>query len=456
MISATISRSRRAAAAARAARSLLLLPLLLGMTAVPALAHVQLDAPNGGERLEVGSVFTIEWHDVIDHGSANYDLWYSTTGPDGPWIEIAVDLARSFAPDGETYDWMVLGAPSDEVRVRVRQDNDAGPKYNDVSDGDLAIFEPADEAPAANFEYAPASPYVGDQIVFTDLSSGVPTAWLWDFGDGASSGLQNPSHVYASEGTYTVNLTASNDAGDDSRGSDLSVLPAMADLGEMVLLPAAANAAGANGSFFVTAVDIYNAGQMPASYRILWLPRDTDNSTPASSAVFSLAAGETRRFQDLLGEAFGASGAVGAVAIMSDSAELDVMSRTFNRSDAGTFGQSVPGLSAGELTAAGRRVRVLFLTENDAYRSNLGLASGVGFPITIGVELFAADGDSLGTQVVELPPLGNAQLNRVLRVFAPIEAAHAEVWTTTAGAAFTCYGAVLDEVSSDPTTVLPK
>jgi hypothetical protein len=44
----------------------------------------------------------------------------------------------------------------------------------------------------------------------------------------------------------------------------------------------------------------------------------------------------------------------------------------------------------------------------------------------------------------------------VLRDFAPIEAAYAHVWTMTTGGAFTCYGSVLDEISSDPTTVLPQ
>lgn len=55
----------------------------------------------------------------------------------------------------------------------------------------------------------------GQAVQFTDQSTS-PTAivsWVWDFGDGNSSTLQNPSHVYASAGTYTVILTANNGAG---------------------------------------------------------------------------------------------------------------------------------------------------------------------------------------------------------------------------------------------------
>ena len=50
---------------------------------------------------------------------------------------------------------------------------------------------------------------------FYDQSSNNPTSWSWDFGDGNSSTDQNPSHTYASSGTYTVSLTAGNQFGSD-------------------------------------------------------------------------------------------------------------------------------------------------------------------------------------------------------------------------------------------------
>jgi PKD repeat protein len=43
-------------------------------------------------------------------------------------------------------------------------------------------------------------------VDFTDLSTGA-SSWAWDFGDGNTSTQQNPTHVYASAGTYTVTLT---------------------------------------------------------------------------------------------------------------------------------------------------------------------------------------------------------------------------------------------------------
>ncbi len=53
----------------------------------------------------------------------------------------------------------------------------------------------------------------GLTATFTDLSSNNPTEWLWDFGDGQSSTLQNPAHTYANGGGWQVCLTVSNPAG---------------------------------------------------------------------------------------------------------------------------------------------------------------------------------------------------------------------------------------------------
>ena len=46
-------------------------------------------------------------------------------------------------------------------------------------------------------------------VNFTDTSSGA-TSWSWDFGDGTTSTLQNPSHTYAATGNYNVALYIEN------------------------------------------------------------------------------------------------------------------------------------------------------------------------------------------------------------------------------------------------------
>ena len=106
-----------------------------------AYAHVTLDSPNGGEVLEVGSSVPIVWYDEVEHGPADYDLWYSTTGSSGPWTEIASDLTPVATARGYAHDWTVPDMPSDEVRIRVQQDNEDYPDFDDISNADLSIVK---------------------------------------------------------------------------------------------------------------------------------------------------------------------------------------------------------------------------------------------------------------------------------------------------------------------------
>jgi hypothetical protein len=65
-------------------------------------------------------------------------------------------------------------------------------------------------------------------ISFFDNSTDVPQTWFWDFGDGDTSILQNPTHSYSSSGSYTIQLIVSNTLGSDSTTSILFIsnLPA--------------------------------------------------------------------------------------------------------------------------------------------------------------------------------------------------------------------------------------
>ena len=45
------------------------------------------------------------------------------------------------------------------------------------------------------------------EVDFVDRSTGNVTSWTWDFGDGSSSNEQNPTHVFADAGRYSISLT---------------------------------------------------------------------------------------------------------------------------------------------------------------------------------------------------------------------------------------------------------
>ncbi len=68
----------------------------------------------------------------------------------------------------------------------------------------------------ADFVVDTNSTCVGSSISFTDSSAGNAISWNWDFGDGTTSNLQNPTHTYTASGTYDVSLTATASGGSDS------------------------------------------------------------------------------------------------------------------------------------------------------------------------------------------------------------------------------------------------
>ncbi|MCA1580467.1 MAG: PKD domain-containing protein [Acidobacteria bacterium] len=80
--------------------------------------------------------------------------------------------------------------------------------------------------PGAAFTASTPSPAAGSLVSFADASSGNPTAWSWDFGDGGRSSERNPAHAFATAGAFTVRLTAGNASGSASATLPITVTPA--------------------------------------------------------------------------------------------------------------------------------------------------------------------------------------------------------------------------------------
>jgi formylglycine-generating enzyme required for sulfatase activity len=96
-------------------------------------------------------------------------------------------------------------------------------------------YDPA--VPRANFTALPIVGAYPLTVQFTDQSSGNISSRLWDFGDGQTSTLQNPSHTYTQTGLYDAALTVMGPGGTDTftRTGYINVTSPMSD---MVLVPA--------------------------------------------------------------------------------------------------------------------------------------------------------------------------------------------------------------------------
>ncbi len=62
----------------------------------------------------------------------------------------------------------------------------------------------------ASFDFTLSSACGESTVSFTDLSTGQVNQWFWDFGDGNTSTLQNPTYTYTSPGIYNVTFAAGN------------------------------------------------------------------------------------------------------------------------------------------------------------------------------------------------------------------------------------------------------
>ncbi len=80
----------------------------------------------------------------------------------------------------------------------------------------MATLSYGPSLPVADFSASPTSGKTPLNVKFTDTSTGSPTSWYWNFGDGSKSYLQNPTHKYSKVGSYTVSLTVKNAKGSNT------------------------------------------------------------------------------------------------------------------------------------------------------------------------------------------------------------------------------------------------
>jgi len=95
------------------------------------------------------------------------------------------------------------------------------------------------------------------------------------------------------------------------------------------------------------------------------------------------------------------------------------------------------------------------MTENEDFRSNVGCQNGTLKPIVVNFAFYDDRGEWLGETTMSLQAASNRQINRVLEPFAPVKG-YIDIWSETPDSLFFCFGSVLDNITSDPMTVLTK
>ncbi len=132
----------------------------------------------------------------IDNSTGGNPLFYSWDFGDGSPISTQQNPTHTYAAPG-TYC----------VTLRAR-------KTINGCDDDTTICVVVEDVPNPGFTVVPKCN--GYPTPFTDVSTianGTITQWAWDFGDGNTSAVQNPNHVYANCGTYNVKLIVYSNGG---------------------------------------------------------------------------------------------------------------------------------------------------------------------------------------------------------------------------------------------------
>jgi hypothetical protein len=81
---------------------------------------------------------------------------------------------------------------------------------------------PTGNLPVADFTFTPSNGYKPLNVQFTDKSTNV-TSYEWDFGNGQTSNLKNPTTVFINDGVYTITLKVINKDGTDKITKTISV-----------------------------------------------------------------------------------------------------------------------------------------------------------------------------------------------------------------------------------------
>ncbi len=138
---------------------------------------------------------TVQFNDLSSVASGTNVNWF--------W---AADNASFSDQQNNSYTFTAPG--SYDITLTVTSDQNC---ISTLTYSDLVTASPNPVADlAANPEW---TQIISPEVTFTDLSSGNPVQWNWQFGNGDGSAIQNPVYSFSDTGTYNVMLIVTNQYG---------------------------------------------------------------------------------------------------------------------------------------------------------------------------------------------------------------------------------------------------
>ncbi len=228
--------------------------------------HAWTDSPGGNYAANRNITLTSPAFDFSDYDGVQLVYWQvcDTAAGDYCRVEVSPDNGVNWEEigrfNGAASSWQKIvlaasqldGQPAARMRFHFTSDAsyvDDGWHIDDISLLGAGAACLPDEPPVASFT-STSPDALGQNTQFTDTSVGANLTYAWGFGDGSPIAVEaNPTHLYALPGSYTVTLTVTNEAGNDTATGTVTILtPPLAGFTSSSPDPLGATTAFANTS----------------------------------------------------------------------------------------------------------------------------------------------------------------------------------------------------------------
>ena len=371
---------------------------------------------------------------------------------------------------------LVWSAYGSYTATQVRQflearavDMGAGGKDNDYGIGRLFLGNPPSsgcDAPGTPANLHSSASSVASGVSYTiswNAATGADSYELQEATSASFSGASSSSvsgtsttrsHSVSATTTYYYRVRAARSCGSTSNWSSTATVAVSGGGGGSTYsywVPVVARLAGQAGSQFYSDVGVLNRSSSTASIELRYY-----RSGSVYTKSDTVGGNDQRIFVDVVTQ-IGQSDK-GALEVRSNQ-PLTVTSRTYNKKpDGSTFGQFYDGYTVDQGLSSGQSAVVPQLTENAAYRANIGLLNMGTSSASALITLYDGSGSQIAAYTVSLAPGESKQENQPFKTKAgqtSMSAGYALV-SVTSGSGVLAFGSVLDNVTSDPTTMPMK
>jgi M6 family metalloprotease-like protein len=281
--------------------------------------------------------------------------------------------------------------------------------------------------------------------------NGLPTSTDYHEGSGNWDSNEMVIFIDPPAGTYYAGVyTYSAYSGSSIIGEyEVNPPPVINAAGDYVyVVPAAAHATGLEGTSWVSDLVVHSLTDNDSAN--LFFVGQGENGLDTEGVRLQLVQEGSLSLPDVVWQTFEQDPAGGSLLVGSDQ-PLIVSSRTYNNAPTGTYGQYIPGFPVEMAYSQADEVRLIQLTRNDDFRTNIGFANAAGVRLDVKVMFYQADGSYIRQRTYSIPPYGYLQASDVINKDA--DDAFAVVTATSSDARYFCYASVIDNRTGDPILV---